>query len=385
MLHGPSCAQRITGRLLPTVGVGSYALPGWVFAAREWAEQGKLGTAEVREAYQDAVRIAVADQLEAGLDVVSEGEMGRDTFIGGFYARFTGLQREAAPAYRTGTPAYYHVPIYDVIEPIGAPAGLGLLEEFRLLKQLTDRPAKIACPGPFTLTFQTRIRGGYTPRDYRALANDFADIINAELRALVAEGATFIQIDEISPSIRPVGLDEVTDLFNRCLEGVDATIGWHICFGNNQGRPFGRRTYREMIPAALAARADVFFLEFANRGLAELELCAELAAERDVAVGVIDVKLYHCESPDEVAEALRAALRYVPAERLWATLDCGLFATPRWLARRKLESLVHGAAIVRAELEGERVGSRHSGVGSADRVRESGEPDKAIADGVPER
>ncbi|HEX2171856.1 MAG TPA: methionine synthase, partial [Dehalococcoidia bacterium] len=146
-------------------------------------------------------------------------------------------------------------------------------------------------------------------------------------------------------------MEQVTNFFNRCLAGVDATLGWHICFGNNQGRPFGERSCREMIPAALGARADVF-LEFANRGLAELELCAEAARERDVAVGVIDVKLYSRESPADVAEALRAALRYIPPDRLWATADCGFFATPRWLARQKLESLVQGAAIVRQEIGG---------------------------------
>lgn len=346
-----TAAQKIAGKLIPTVGVGSYALPGWTHAANEWAAQGKLGTEEVREAYEDAVRLAVADQVEAGLDVVSEGEMGRDTFIGGFYGRFTGMT-PLPRAYRTGTPSYYHVPIYDVTERVTAPRGLGLLDEFRLLKKLTGKPAKIACPGPLTLTFQTRVRGGYPVRDYLALAADFAALINEELRALVAEGATFIQIDEISPSFRPVSLDQVTDFFNRCLEGVDATIGWHICFGNNQGRPFGKRSYREMIPAALGARADVFFLEFANRGQAELELCAELARERDVAVGVIDVKLYYRETPEEVADALRSALRFVPVDRLWATADCGFFATPRWLARQKIESLVQGAAIVRQEVGG---------------------------------
>lgn len=348
--HKP-LAQEITGRLIPTIGVGSYALPGWTFAAQEWGEAGRLGTEEVREAYEDAVRLAVADQEQAGLDVITEGEMGRDTFIGGFYSRLTGLQA-VKPAYRTGTPSYFHVPIYDVLERVAAPNGLGLLDEFRLLKKVTGKPKKIACPGPLTLTFQTRIRAGYPVRDYEALAEDFAAIINAELRALVAEGATFIQIDEISPSFRPVTMQQVTEFFNKCLEGVNATIGWHICFGNNQGRPYGRRSYRSMIPDVLNSRADVYFLEFANRGLAELELCADIARERDVAVGVVDVKLYHAESPEEVANNLRAALQFVPVERLWATADCGFFATPRFLARRKLEALVQGAEIVRRELNG---------------------------------
>ena len=342
--------QRLTGRLIPTIGVGSYALPGWVYAAREWADTRRLGREEVREAYQDAVRLAVADQVEAGLDVVSEGEMGRDTFIGGFYSKFSGLRQEDWPSYLTGTHSYYHVPIYDVIDRIDAPNGLGLREEFRLLQTLTRQPTKIACPGPLTLTFQTRIRSGYPARDYQALADDFAALINAELKALVADGATFIQIDEISPSFRPVSMDQVVTMLNKCLQGVDATIGWHICFGNNQGRPFGKRSYREMIPAVLGSRADVYFLEFANRGMDELELCAEIARERDVAVGVIDVKLYHRETPEEVAAALRRALEFVPADRLWATADCGFFATPRWLARQKLESLVEGAARVRAAL-----------------------------------
>lgn len=342
---------RLVDHLLPTVGVGSYALPGWVYAARDWAEQGKLGTEEVREAYVDAVRLAVQDQQEAGLDVLSEGEMNRDTFIGGFYQYFTGLRPEPA-RYRTGTPSFYHVTINETVERVGAPNGIGLLQEFRLLKTLTDQPTKVACPGPLTLTLETHIRHGYQRGDYRALAADFAAIINAECKALVAEGCQFIQIDELATGFRPVATDLVVELFDRCLEGVDATIGWHLCFGNNQGRPFGKRTYRTVIPDLLKSRADIYFLEFANRGMDEIELCAEIARERDVAVGVIDVKNYYQETPADVAALIRRALEYVPPERLWVTADCGFFSTPRWLARRKLEALVQGAAIVRQELAG---------------------------------
>jgi 5-methyltetrahydropteroyltriglutamate--homocysteine methyltransferase len=196
------------------------------------------------------------------------------------------------------------------------------------------------------------VGGGYPPGDEMALLHDLADLVNAELRALVAAGADFIQIDEPSAAggSREVPVADAVKLFNRTVEGVEAKIALHLCFGNNQGRPGMKRSYRPLFPAMLDARADQFALEFANREMAEVGLWRELATERELAAGVIDVKSMYIESAEDVAERVREVLRHVPAQRLWLTCDCGFSATSRPLAQRKLAALAQAAAIVRREL-----------------------------------
>jgi 5-methyltetrahydropteroyltriglutamate--homocysteine methyltransferase len=125
-------------------------------------------------------------------------------------------------------------------------------------------------------------------------------------------------------------------------------LGTHLCFGNFKGRAVGKRRYAPMFPAFLGMDADELHLEMASREFAELELIEDVvAAGKDVGVGVIDVKSYYVESPEDVEERIRAALRFVPPERLGVSPDCGLSQTARWAARRKLESLVEGARRVR--------------------------------------
>ena len=180
-------------KLLPTSVVGSHGLPGWVWLAREALEAGRLGTLDVRELTEDATQIALIDQERAGVDVLTTGEMGRVRFIIGFYDRIAGIRTLEAPR-RLGQPLWDTNTPFEVTEKITAPHGLGIVEEFRVARALTDRPLKATVPGPYTLLVPLKLGGAY--RDKDTLLADLVAIVNAECRALVAGGASFIQIDE---------------------------------------------------------------------------------------------------------------------------------------------------------------------------------------------
>jgi 5-methyltetrahydropteroyltriglutamate--homocysteine methyltransferase len=183
-----------------------------------------------------------------------------------------------------------------------------------------------------------------------AAAEAFVPILRAEVEALVAAGASFIQIDDPSPAIHPDAPSDFAALFNAVVEPVAGRVrlGAHLCFGNYLGRPLARRTYRPVLEAVLRFRVDELALEFANREMAEIDLLGEIAAAgRDVAAGVVDVKNYHIESADEVAERVELAIGAgVAPERLTLVPDCGFSQTARWAAIAKLRALVAGRDLV---------------------------------------
>jgi 5-methyltetrahydropteroyltriglutamate--homocysteine methyltransferase len=178
--------------------------------------------------------------------------------------------------------------------------------------------------------------------------------VNRELKQLVAAGATFIQVDEPSAASRTPHLpvEEAVKLFNKTVDGVNAKIALHICFGNNQGRPAMKRTYKPLFPGILEVKADQFALEYANREMAELELWSQYSGDRELAAGVVDVKSMYLETPEDVAERVRTVLKHVKPEKLYLTCDCGFSASSRSLARAKLQALTRGAKIVREDLAG---------------------------------
>jgi 5-methyltetrahydropteroyltriglutamate--homocysteine methyltransferase len=336
--------------LLPTSAVGSHGLPGWVWLAREAMEAGRLGALDVSELAEDATQIALRDQERAGVDVLTTGEMGRVRFIIGFYDRLTGI-RALAPPRRLGQPLWDTNTPFEVTEPIAAPQGLGIVEEFRLARVLTDRPLKATVPGPYTLLVPLKLGGGYRDRD--TLLADLVAIVNAECRALVEAGADFIQIDEPHHGMYAGSVHDVTRGINRAVAGVTAKIAVHVCFGNLYGRPFSAvRDYRNLFPVLGDLDATQVVLEFANRGLDEPSRWRDWPQHLELGAGVVDVKAFRAETGEEVAERIRVLLRCVPAERLWLNPDCGFWETPRWVVKRKLAALVQGARIVRKELAG---------------------------------
>jgi 5-methyltetrahydropteroyltriglutamate--homocysteine methyltransferase len=335
---------------LATMGVGSYAGPGWLFHFRDGMRQGLAGPADVEEAFEDATRIAIADQIEAGVDVISDGELRRLRFVYEMYDRLGGLER-TSPARRLGVPGYDRAPHFAAGAAIAASAGLGIVAEFERLRRLCpDRRLKIAFPGP--MTFVRNIEPGAHYAGREALLADLVAVVRAEVEALAAAGADFIQLDEPGFANPPEGLslEAGAEAINACLAGHAERTAVHVCFGNNASRPYVRRDFARLMPAMGRLDCAMLLLEFANREMADLDTIPALARRHLIAAGVIDVKSFHVETAEEVADRLRRVLEHVPAERLHVTADCGFSAIPRWLARAKLNAMVAGARLVRGEV-----------------------------------
>ena len=342
MTHGPH-------GLLPTTVIGSYAMPGWLWTAVGEIDKGSYGETDVRETFDDAVNIAIMDQERAGVDIITDGEMRRWYFVQSFYKRMEGIVPDP-PLRKVGLYGYDSPPRYHTVEKVTVPDGLGIVEEFKYTRAHTSRPLKATCPGPLTITIHLRPQEAYSDR--LELAWEFTRVINRELKALVEAGADFIQIDEPSFAIMPGTVKDWVDLYNASVEGVDAKLALHVCFGNLTSRARGKRTYRWMFPELLDANAEQIVLEFANREMSESGLWSELGVERELGAGVVDIKSFYVETPEDVAERIRLLLEHVPAERLYLNPDCGFFQLPRWLSYLKLEALVAGTKIVRSELAG---------------------------------
>jgi 5-methyltetrahydropteroyltriglutamate--homocysteine methyltransferase len=334
--------------LLPTSVIGSHGQPGWMWLTREAMAQGRLGPVDRREAWEDATRLAMADMVEAGVDVIATGEMGRSQFIVGFYERLSGIRNLEQPR-RLGVPHWdTNVPM-EVVDRISAPGGLGVIEEFRMARRFTHRPMKATVPGPFTLVIPLKAGGPY--RDRETLLADLVAIVNAELKGLVDAGADFIQIDEPNFVMYRGDLPDLVQVFNKAVEDVQAKLALHVCFGNLNGRPFPAvRSYRHLFPALYGVRADQIVLEFANREMADAEIWKEFPTDKELGAGVIDVKAFKAETPEDVAARIRTVLKYVRPEKLWINPDCGFFETPRWIAAAKLRAMVAGTHIIRQEL-----------------------------------
>ena len=335
--------------LLPTTVIGSHAMPSWLWTAMAEIDEGNYGQTDTRETYDDAVNMAILDQERAGIDIISDGEMRRYYFVQSFYQRMSGLA-ERPPPRKVGLYGYDSPPRYIAVDKVTVPEGLGIVDEFKYAKAHTNRPIKATCPGPLTLTIHIRPDQVYKSR--LDLAWEFAGAINAELKALVDAGADYIQIDEPSFAIIPGELPAWIELYNAAVEGVKAKIALHVCFGNLSSRARGKRTYRWMFPALMDARADELVFEYANREMSESDLWGEFASEREHGAGVIDVKSFYVEKPEDVAERIREMLKHGPPEKLLINPDCGFFQLPRWLTYLKLEAMVKGTGIVRKELGG---------------------------------
>ena len=336
--------------LIPTHVMGSHGFPGWFWTALDKIKAGEYGQTDVKETFDDATQLAIRDQERAGIDIVCDGEMRRFFFVQSFYGRMEGLE-PVEPLRKTGLYAYDSVPRYRARTRISVPAGLGTVEDFRYLRTQTERPVKATVPGPVTLSIHVQTRPGDAyDGDRLALTWDLVPAVRAELLALAEAGASYIQMDEPSAAIVPGQLGEYVKMFNACVEGVAARIALHVCFGNLMSRPRGRRSYRWMFPALLEARCHQFVFEYANREMAEIDLWKEIGVDRDIACGVVDVKSFHMESAEDVAERLALCAQFVPVEKLSAVPDCGFFPVPRWVAAEKLKRLVAGTRLARQRL-----------------------------------
>jgi 5-methyltetrahydropteroyltriglutamate--homocysteine methyltransferase len=337
---------------LRTTVIGSYPFPSWLEFACQHLDQ--FGEADREEVKDDAVIAAVHDQVAAGLDVITDGEQTRLDFNLSFYGFLEGVALEAAPPRRFGPPAHDQRGRHPVVGEIRASRGLGAVAEFERLKRLAPAgPAlKSSLPGPYTLSGRLVPNAQYPDR--HALTEALLPIVRHELEELVKAGCREITVDEPSMSCYAYreNPQRLVDIFNRTVESVvgKTRLSTHLCFGNYKARAIGPRRYAPLFPAFLNLTVDEIHVEMASREFSELEIIRAIAEQKDVAVGVIDVKSYYIESSQDVADRVRACLQYAPPDRLSLAPDCGLSQTARWAAKAKLQSLVAGARIVRKEL-----------------------------------
>jgi 5-methyltetrahydropteroyltriglutamate--homocysteine methyltransferase len=326
---------------LPTTMVGSYSMPGWLERLKTDYFARRISRHDLDEIHDAAVRSAIKDQEMAGLDIVTDGELRRDNMIDYFVERLPGVQID-----RSSKKFYYDFYDSEVIGKIPM-AAIGLIDDFRFLLSNTERAAKISITGPHSLT--KRIRNKHYSSE-EALATDIARVMNMELKELVKAGAKYIQIDEPYYSGFPEDINWGVKVLNVLVEGVNAKIAVHICYGNRYGKPSWEGSYRYLFPAILDAKVHSLSLEFARRGGEDLDLFREFKVPFELGAGVIDVKDNSVETPDIVAERIRKTLNFVAPEKLYVLPDCGLFHVPRDLAFAKLRAMVEGTRIVRKEL-----------------------------------
>jgi 5-methyltetrahydropteroyltriglutamate--homocysteine methyltransferase len=339
-------------RPLRTTVIGSYPFPGWLEFASAHLDQ--FGPADLEEMLDDAVAVAVRDQLDAGLDVITDGEQTRLDFNLSFYGFLSGISAEPEPERRFGPPGHDQRGKHTVTGKIEAPNGIGTVRDYERLKLMAPVGAalKVSVPGPFTLSGRLIPNESY-PNRY-ALTEALVPIVRRELESLVQVGCQEICVDEPSMSCYAHREDPVrfVDIFRRTVESVQGRcrLSTHLCFGNYKGRAIAPRKYAPMFPSFLDLPVDEMHFEMASREFAELDLIKPVAERMDVAVGVIDVKSYYIETPEDVAARVRECLRFVPGERLSLAPDCGLSQTARWASRKKLKSLVDGVRVIRGEL-----------------------------------
>src|SRR5947209_13971751 len=303
---------------LRTTVIGSYPFPGWLeFAAQHLEEFGEADLAELQE---DAVIVAIHDQVAAGLDVITDGEQTRLDFNLSFYGYLEGIALEEAPSRRFGPPAHDQRGRHRVTGELRAPRGLGAVAEFERLQRLAPPgPAlKASVPGPYTLSGRLIPNERYPDR--YALTEALLPIVSAELEALVRAGCREICVDEPSMSCYAHREDPArfVEIFNRTVAPVAGRcrLSTHLCFGNYKGRAVGPRRYARLFPAFLDLEVDEIHVEMASREFAEIEKIEAISARKDVAVGIIDVKSYYIETVEDVADRVRLCLRHAPPERL---------------------------------------------------------------------
>lgn len=332
-------------RLLPTTVVGSYSVPEWLERFKTDYYQHRVSAHYLKDIHETAIKAALKDQENAGIDIVSDGELRRDNDIDYLLARIAGVQIP------NPTKAFY----FDYFDAsltaklaMDEPTPIGLADDFAFTRSYTDRPIKFSFTGPFSLAQRVR-NSAYSDPDDLVLA--LAERLNAEARLLVAAGAQNLQIDEPFLAGYPEQVAVAIEGINRVTKGVDAQWALHVCYGNRYARPSWEGHYDFLFPAVLDVQVGQIVLEFARKGYDDLRLLSRYGWDRGLGVGVIDVKTDAVETPQVVANRIRRALEVVEPERLVVNPDCGLRHVSPEIARAKLRAMTQGAELVRAEIE----------------------------------
>ena len=338
--------------LLPTTLVGSYPQPDWLIDRALLAKQmpprvraqqlWRVPSEWLEQAQDDATLLAIRDQERAGIDILTDGEMRRESYSNRFATALDGvdLDHPATITSRSG-------------HPISVPRVVGKIRrkhpvevrDLEFLRANTDRSIKITVPGPFTMSQQAE--NAYYP-DAAAMSLDYAEAVRAEIRDLFAAGADVVQIDEpwmqaFPERAREFGLAAL----NHALDGITGTTAVHICFGYGAlvaGRPAGY----SFLPELAGSPVLQVSIETAQSNL-DCSVLQKLAG-KTIILGVVDLGNHQVETPEAVAARIRRALPFVGPDRLVIAPDCGLKYLPRSVAFAKMKAMVDGARLVRAQV-----------------------------------
>jgi 5-methyltetrahydropteroyltriglutamate--homocysteine methyltransferase len=344
--------------LLPTMLVGSYPQPEWLIDRQKLAgrfpprvrarELWRVAPEFLEQAQDDATLIAIRDQERAGLDIITDGEMRRESYSNRFATVLEGvdIDNPGSALDRSGHPN----PVPRVVGKVRRKHPVEV-RDLQFLRANTGRKIKITVPGPFTMTQQAQ--NDFYPHE-EELALDYAAAVNEEIRDLFAAGADIVQLDEPymqarAPKARQYGLPTL----QRALDGVTGTTALHICFGYAaiiHERPSGY----SFLPELADSSVQQISIETAQSSL-DCSVLQKLPG-KTIVLGVLDLSTHEIETPEVVAARIRRALPFVSPDRLIVAPDCGLKYLPRNVAFGKIKAMVDGAALVRSELTTRAVG-----------------------------
>jgi 5-methyltetrahydropteroyltriglutamate--homocysteine methyltransferase len=340
--------------LLPTTLVGSYPQPEWLIDRERLAATmpprvrltslWRVPSDLLEQAQDDATRLAVLDQERAGIDIVTDGEVRRESYSNRFATALDGvdLDRPGTVVSRSG----HSVPVPRVVGPIRRRHAVEA-RDVRFLRGQTTHPIKITVPGPFTMAQQAQ--NEHYP-DEASMALDYAAAVNEEIRDLFAAGADVVQLDEPYMQAHPAKAREYgVAALQRALAGITGTTAVHICFGYGslvKGRPSGGYAFLGELADTPVQQVSV---ETAQSNL-DCAVLRQLAG-KTIILGVLDLSTHEVETPEVVAARIRRALAHVSPERLIIAPDCGMKYLPRAVAFGKLSAMVEGARLVRARLD----------------------------------
>jgi 5-methyltetrahydropteroyltriglutamate--homocysteine methyltransferase len=338
--------------LFPTSLVGSYPQPDWLIDRDKLAgrfpprvratELWRVDPEYLGQAQQDATLLAIRAQEDAGLDIITDGEIRRESYSNAFATALDGIDIDnpGTALDRSGHPN----PVPRITGPISRRHPVNV-EALKFLRAHTDRRIKVTVPGPFTMAEQAQ--NDYYPTSQDA-AFGYAEAVNAEVADLFAAGADIVQLDEPYLQARAERAKEYgVAVLNAALAGITGTTAVHLCFGYAaiiHERPSGY----SFLPELAASSADQISIETAQSGL-DCGVLADLAG-KTIILGVLDLSTADVETPEQIAARARRALPYVPADRIVLAPDCGMKYLPREAAAGKLTALAQAAELLRAEL-----------------------------------
>jgi 5-methyltetrahydropteroyltriglutamate--homocysteine methyltransferase len=368
-------ATKIVDKMLPTTMVGSYPRPHW-FKHQLLGRDIRVAFKEVQheEAYDDAVATVIRDQEDAGLDIVTDGNMWYDDYVGVIgsfcwymYERIGGFEaaREQHPSTVGAKERTQGGEIMDdwggVINSGPVTRGpIRLADLYKIAKKHAKVPVKVSVgAGPANLAWHAYFNHY---KDAKELTMALCPIFNQEMKDLVAAGATYLQFEDLGAWL-PLFTNNkddykwVKESVERCCDGVNAKIGWHFCFGNAWGNDILSANYPQGYQTVLPHLFDVkgideFVLDYANRDMDGVDFLKNLPKDKGIQIGVLDIRTAAIERPETIASRIRKVLEHVPADKVTLSSDCGMKPLARMVAKMKLKALVDGAAIVRGELMG---------------------------------